>query len=462
MLTTFLAFVLALGLLIAIHEYGHYRVARACGVKVLRFSMGFGKPLWRWVSPHTGTEFVVSVLPLGGYVRMLDEREGPVSVAERHLSFNAQPLRARAAIVAAGPLANLGLAVLLYAAVFWYGVDEPQPVLSQPVVASLAERAGLRAGDWVLRLEPVPDAASDSSAVPEPVRSFDDLRWHLTRAALSQQDVRLWVGDNADAPGREVLLPLSQVDASQADATLFRRIGIVAPWSAPVVGELLPDGAAALAGLRSGDRVLQVDGQPVSDAQHLRTRIRMAVDAGGHPLRQQWTVQRGSQRLVLAVMPRSERQGEQWTGRVGAYIGAPPAMVTVSEDPLGAIWKGIQRTWEVSWLSVQMMAKMVVGEASLKNLSGPLTIADYAGQSARLGLTSYVLFVALVSVSLGMLNLLPLPVLDGGHLMYYLWEWATGKPVSPVWMERLQRGGTAALLALMSVAIFNDIARLVG
>lgn len=462
MLTTFLAFVLALGLLIAIHEYGHYRVARACGVKVLRFSMGFGKPLWRWVSPHTGTEFVVSVLPLGGYVRMLDEREGPVSVAERHLSFNAQPLRARAAIVAAGPLANLGLAVLLYAAVFWYGVDEPQPVLSQPVVASLAERAGLRAGDWVLRLEPVPDAASDSSTVPEPVRSFDDLRWHLTRAALSQQDVRLWVGDNADAPGREVLLPLSQVDASQADATLFRRIGIVAPWSAPVVGELLPDGAAALAGLRSGDRVLQVDGQPVSDAQHLRTRIRMAVDAGGHPLRQQWTVQRGSQRLVLAVMPRPERQGEQWTGRVGAYIGAPPAMVTVSEDPLGAIWKGIQRTWEVSWLSVQMMAKMVVGEASLKNLSGPLTIADYAGQSARLGLTSYVLFVALISVSLGVLNLLPLPVLDGGHLMYYLWEWATGKPVSPVWMERLQRGGTAALLALMSVAIFNDIARLVG
>ncbi len=462
MLTTFLAFVLALGLLIAIHEYGHYRVARACGVKVLRFSMGFGKPLWRWVSPHTGTEFVVSVLPLGGYVRMLDEREGPVSVAERHLSFNAQPLRARAAIVAAGPLANLGLAVLLYAAVFWYGVDEPQPVLSQPVVASLAERAGLRAGDWVLRLEPVPDAASDSSAVPEPVRSFDDLRWHLTRAALSQQDVRLWVGDNADAPGREVLLPLSQVDASQADATLFRRIGIVAPWSAPVVGELLPDGAAALAGLRSGDRVLQVDGQPVPDAQHLRTRIRMAVDAGGHPLRQQWTVQRGSQRLVLAVMPRSERQGEQWMGRVGAYIGAPPAMVTVSEDPLGAIWKGIQRTWEVSWLSVQMMAKMVVGEASLKNLSGPLTIADYAGQSARLGLTSYVLFVALISVSLGVLNLLPLPVLDGGHLMYYLWEWATGKPVSPVWMERLQRGGTAALLALMSVAIFNDIARLVG
>ncbi len=462
MLTTFLAFVLALGLLIAIHEYGHYRVARACGVKVLRFSMGFGKPLWRWVSPHTGTEFVVSVLPLGGYVRMLDERERPVSVAERHLSFNAQPLRARAAIVAAGPLANLGLAVLLYAAVFWYGVDEPQPVLSQPVVASLAERAGLRAGDWVLRLEPVPDAASDSSAVPEPVRSFDDLRWHLTRAALSQQDVRLWVGDNADAPGREVLLPLSQVDASQADATLFRRIGIVAPWSAPVVGELLPDGAAALAGLRSGDRVLQVDGQPVSDAQHLRTRIRMAVDAGGHPLRQQWTVQRGSQRLVLAVMPRSERQGEQWMGRVGAYIGAPPAMVTVSEDPLGAIWKGMQRTWEVSWLSVQMMAKMVVGEASLKNLSGPLTIADYAGQSARLGLTSYVLFVALISVSLGVLNLLPLPVLDGGHLMYYLWEWATGKPVSPVWMERLQRGGTAALLALMSVAIFNDIARLVG
>lgn len=462
MLTTLLAFVLALGLLIAIHEYGHYRVARACGVKVLRFSIGFGQPLWRWVSPRTGTEFVLSALPLGGYVRMLDEREGPVPAAERHLSFNAQPLRARAAIVAAGPLANLGLAVLLYAAVFWHGVDEPQPVLSQPVAASLAERAGLRAGDWVLRLEPVPDATAGTASAPEPVRSFDDLRWHLTRAALAQQDVRLWVGDSADAPGREVLLPLSQVDASQADATLFRHIGIVVPWSAPVVGELLPDGAAAQAGLREGDRVLLLDAQPVPDAQTLRARIRAAVDAQGRALTQQWTLQRGQQRLVLAVTPRPERQGEQWTGRVGAYIGAPPAMVMVSEDALGAVWKGVQRTWEVSLLSVQMMAKMVLGEASLKNLSGPLTMADYAGQSARLGLTAYVLFVALISVSLGVLNLLPLPVLDGGHLMYYLWEGVTGKPVSPVWMERLQRGGTAALLALMSVAIFNDIARLVG
>lgn len=463
MLTTVLAFVLALGLLVAIHEYGHFRVARACGVKVLRFSVGFGKPLWRWVSPRTGTEFVLGALPLGGYVRMLDERDGPVTVVdERHLSFNAQPLYARAAIVAAGPLANLGLAVLLYAAVYWHGVDEPQPVLSQPVAASLAEHAGLRAGDWVLRLEPVPDATVGIASEPEWVRSFDDLRWHLMRAALAQQDVRLWVGDNTNALGREVLLPLSQVNASQADAILFQQIGVVAPWSAPVLGELLPDGAAAQAGLRQGDRVLQVDDQAVLDAQTLRARIRAAVDVHGRGLTQQWTLQRGQRRLVLAVTPRAERQGEQWMGRIGAYIGAPPAMVTRSEDAWGAICKGVQRTWEVSLLSVQMMVKMLLGEASLKNLSGPLTIADYAGQSAQMGLISYVLFVALLSVSLGVLNLLPLPVLDGGHLMYYLWEWVTGRPVSPIWMERLQRGGTAALLALMSVAIFNDIARLVG
>lgn len=452
---TVLAFVVALGLLIAVHEYGHYRVAVACGVKVLRFSIGFGKPLWRWQSPRSGTEFVIGALPLGGYVRMLDEREGPVAAEERHRAFNHQPLRARTAIVAAGPLANLLLAVLLYALVSWIGVQEPRAVLSSPPPASLAERAGVRGGEWVLSM-------GVGAQAPVTVASFETLRWQLTRAALTQQDVRLWVADGPDQPSREVWLPLSELSVRDADATLLQRIGVVAPWTAPVVGELLPGGAAEAAGLRPGDLVLRVDDRPVPDGQDLRMRIREAVSAQGQAQTQRWQVEREGRLLEIEVTPRPERVGDAWVGRVGAYIGAAPEMVTVSSGVWEGLWKGVERTWEVAALSLRMLYRMLVGEASLKNLSGPLTIADYAGKSASMGLTAYILFLALISVSLGVLNLLPLPVLDGGHLMYYLWEAVTGRPVSDVWMERLQRGGMVVLLGLMSLAMFNDVARLLG
>ena len=457
---TLVAFVVALGLLIAVHEYGHYRVAVACGVKVLKFSVGFGKPIYTWRLKNSPTEFSIGMLPLGGYVKMLDDREAPVDPSERHLAFNTQPLRVRAAVVAAGPAANLLLAILLYAVVNWSGLQEPQALLASPVAGSIAERAGLRGGEQVLQ------AGFDDEALQE-VRSFEDLRWRLTQGALGGRDVRLMVssdpapaassGDGAPASGRSVLLKLSELNAADADAQLFRKIGLTGPMTQPLIGEITPASPAEKSGLQSADVVLRVGERSVVDGQQLRETIRAAAGQT-----QTWQILRAGKPLALTVTPEVRQEGGQSVGRIGAYVGAPPAMVTVRYGPLDGLWNGALRTWQVSVLTLKMMGKMVIGEASLKNLSGPLTIADYAGKSASLGWTSYLLFLALISVSLGVLNLLPLPVLDGGHLMYYLWEAITGKSVSDAWMDRLQRGGVAILLGMMSVALFNDVSRLLG
>jgi regulator of sigma E protease len=454
---TVVAFVVALGLLIAIHEYGHYRVAVACGVQVTRFSVGFGKPLltWKPKKQHPGqdTEFVIALFPLGGYVKMVGQGEA----APAHLkavSFDAQPLRKRAAIVAAGPVANLLLAVVLYAAVNWMGSEQAKAIIAQPPAASLAAVAGLKAGDEILSV-----SGADSEA--EPIRSMEDLRWHLTRAALDRYDLTLQVREAGRDSTQQIKLPVTELNIREADAQMYRKIGLAAPLTQPVMGELVAGGAGDKAGLKQGDRVLAIDGVAMLDGGQLREAIRASVQ-GDQPVKKNWRIERAGQTLDLPVTVVVKTEGGVSSGRIEAFVGGLPQMTKVSYGFFEGLSLGVQKTWDISMLTLRMMGKMLIGEASLKNLSGPLTIADVAGKSASLGIVQYLIFLALISVSLGVLNLLPLPVLDGGHLMYYLWEAVTGKAVSEVWLERLQRGGVAVLMAMMVVALFNDVTRIFG
>jgi len=453
-----IGFLLTLAVVIVVHEWGHYKMARLCGVKVLRFSIGFGRALW---SRQRGdTEFVVGAIPLGGYVKMLDEREGNVAPHEIDQAFSRKPLLQRVAIVAAGPIANLVLAALIYACAAWVGADEPRALLSAPAAGGLAERAGMRSGDVATAV--AREAADGSVGDWEDVRSMVDLRWQIMRAALDGERLRVMLSDGRGASGRSVTLELDRAERKSIDARfLDEGVGLGAPWAEAVIGDPVAGGPADKAGLKKGDRVLRIDGTAVLDAAQLRARIRAAVD-GDRARALAFTVDRSGQALEIAVQPRVMTDGSRRIGRIDAIVGTPPAMVTVSYGPLDGLWRGVTTTWSQSVLTVKMFGRMLIGEASLKNLTGPVTIADYAGRALERGLVYYLGLLAAVSVGIGVLNLMPVPLLDGGHLMYYLFEGLTGRPVPDAWLVWLQRAGALALLMLMTLALFNDLAPRLG
>ncbi|MEM5330334.1 RIP metalloprotease RseP [Paraburkholderia sp. JHI2823] len=458
LLTELIAFVVAIGVLVVVHEYGHYSVARLCGVKVLRFSIGFGRPLVRWVNKKSGTEWTISALPLGGYVKMLDERESDEKIPAGDLphAFNRQSVGKRIAIVAAGPIANFVLAVALFAVVYASGVTEQSAIVAAPPAQSAAARAGFQGGETILS---VSDANGSDT---ERVRSWSDLRWKLLASAFDQGRVVLSARDGAGT--YDFPLDLSQLTGKDLDDDFMTKLGLEAGGSTLKVAAVEAGSAAQHAGLQAGDQLRAIDGRPVDSAT---TFIAYVKAHAGKPVLLTVTRDDGArhtqQTLMLTVTPTLQRDAQTGdeVGRIGAALSAQAPSVDVRYGPLESVRLGAYRTWDIAVYSLRMFGRMVTGEASLKNLSGPVTIADYAGKSARLGPAAFLSFLALVSISLGVLNLLPIPVLDGGHLLYYLVEAVTGKAVSDRWQLVLQRAGLACIVALSAIALFNDLARLI-
>jgi regulator of sigma E protease len=446
-------FLIAIGILVPIHEWGHYRVARACGVKVLRFSVGFGRVLWSRIG-RGGTEWAISAVPLGGYVRMLGMGDEPVAPHERDVAFKHRPVGQRAAILIAGPAANWLLAILLFALVAWLGSEQPKALLGTPPAASLAESAGLHAGDWVR-------AISSDGQQWEDVASMTEVQSAIGRAMALGQGLHLSVSDTQGHGSRSLRLETERLAGRAPEPRLLNKIGLV-PLAEPVVSHVVDGGAGAAAGLRPGDRVLSIDGQVVPDAGFLRDAIRRAHD-GEQPRALALRVERGGQVVELAATPRLvDDGGGQRVARLEIGIGSPPQTVTVSYGFADGLWHGIQQSWDMAVTTVRLIGRILVGEASVKNFSGPLTIADYAGKSAQAGLSPFLDFLATISMSLAVLNLLPLPMLDGGHLMYYLFEGLSGRPVSEWWQQKLQTAGFLILMLMLALALSNDVARLAG
>lgn len=454
LIQTLFYFLIVLAVLIVVHELGHYWVARWCNVKVLRFSVGMGKVVFsRRIGPDQ-TEWAISALPLGGYVKMLDAREGDlsgVSPEDMQREFTRQSVWKRIAIVAAGPLANFLLAILIFFALYSYGMPEPVAKLRAAPEHSVAYQAGVRGGEMVTAVN------------GEPVTAWSELRWKVLRSLVDGRDVQLDVqrGDAQQAGSyvERMVLPASAVSPNELEGDFLGKLGLDISRPPPILGRLMPDSPAEKAGLRTGDLILAVDGKPVLDSLAL---VEVIQASAGKPLVFEGEDAQGNPFEATVVPATHVIDDGQTIGRIQAELSQMPEMAVVQAAPLAALSSAVAKTWDTSVLTLKMLGKMLIGEASLKNITGPITIADYAGQTARIGMISFLSFIAFVSISLGVMNLLPIPVLDGGHLLYYSVEILTGRPVSERFGEIAQRAGIGVLMALMGVAVFNDIVRLLS
>ncbi len=452
LLQTVIAFFVAVGLLVLVHELGHYLVARLCNVKVVRFSLGIGKVLYSKCFGKDKTEWAISMLPIGGYVMMLDSREQDLSdLPEEELKreFNNQNVWRRIAIVLAGAIANFLFGILILTGVNMHGIKAPTTKLRAVQENTAAWQAGLRGGEYIV------------SVNGAPVRLWSDLRWEMALAIANGDALTLGVADaplalDAHQTGRIITIPQATIKKATLQRHFTRQLGIDLDRPSAILRKILPAGPADLAGLQAGDQVLYVDGQKIADAQAF---IELMHQSAGKTL--SLTVLRGSEQLNALVTPQAhvDKEGVK-TGRLMAEISAQPEMTFQAAPFFTAMGKAITRTAETIYISLKTMGKMIAGDVSLKSISGPITIADYAGQTARLGMVNYLSFVAFISISIGVMNLLPIPVLDGGLLLYYSMELLTGRRISERAGKIAQNVGLAILLSLMALAIFNDVVRL--
>ena len=449
---TLVAFVVALGILIVVHEYGHYLAARLCKIKVLRFSVGFGRAVLRWRSRPDGTEWVIAAVPFGGYVKMLDEREGPVEPQDLPRAFNRQSVWKRFLVVVAGPLFNFAFAIAVYAGLFMHGLPEARPVVADPAAGTPAAVAGFHGGDIVRAID------------GQSVQTWQEVRWHVLQAALQHESLRIEVESRRGHQRAILDLDLHGISDADVEADVMSRVGLRLnrPALDPVLGKLVAGSPAEVAGLATGDKVIEVDGRHIDSWEALVNAVRARP---GQDVRM--TVERAGSVRTIDVRPESVEVNGERIGRIGAAPYVPPShadkiLIRIQYGFLESVSKAVQKTADIAAFSLRMIGKMVVGEVSWKHISGPVTIADFAGQSAQLGWISYVTFLALISISLGVLNLLPIPLLDGGHLMYYVAEIIKGSPVSERTMELGQRVGLALLLVMMAFAFYNDFNRLLS
>ena len=454
---TLLAFIVTIGVLVTIHEYGHFQVARWCNVKVLKFSIGFGKPLWQKTFGKDKTEFVLAAIPLGGFVKMLDEREqqaeenpAPQSEADLKRAFNRQSVWKRIAIVLAGPVANLLLAIILYWGLFMLGVTGMRPIVGVVDDNSLAAHASLQSGEVIQKV------------AGKPVSTWQEARWLLLEESFENKSVEIeGVNDNNEL--MQHTLSFEGMDAD-VEIDILKKIGlgVYKPNIAAVIGEILPDSAAEKAGFKPNDKILQINKVEMLEWEQVVNVIK------NNPNKKlQFKIEREQKIMDISASPDAIKENNQTVGRMGAGVKLEQAalnklLITLNYSPLVSLQKAVNKTWETSIFSLKMLGKMLIGQISLKGISGPVTIATYAGESANLGLKTFLGFLALVSISIGVLNLLPIPVLDGGHLMYYMLEIIKGSPVSEQAMLAGQKIGFVLLGLLMTIALFNDFNRLIA